>query len=175
METTCLSSQELTEALLSLTADRHPLLSVTPPPPTTIDAFKLDNIFCVNEVFINELLKRNEKQVLILYPSMYLYLHIHTYKLYIHMSNNICIYIHTYIHMYIRTSPQVQFHAVKLVSRSFMSTVSREGRSVDLAHVFQRRRAIIDAAIVRTMKREKEMSVDNIAIKVGVVLIQYLY
>ena len=95
-------------------------------------------------------------------------MYIHTYlHRYVHMY----IYIHTYVHTYIHTSPQVQFHAIKLVSRSFMSTVSREGRSVDLAHVFQRRRAIIDAAIVRTMKREKEMSVDNIAIKVGVVLI----
>ena len=48
-----------------------------------------------------------------------------------------------------------------------MNLSSREERTVDLAHVFERRRAIIDSAIVRILKQEKEMSVDNIAFMVG--------
>ena len=42
---------------------------------------------------------------------------------------------------------------------------NRQGRSVDLAHVFERRRAIIDASIIRILKKEKITSVDNIALK----------
>ena len=52
------------------------------------------------------------------------------------------------------------------MSRGLTSENSREGRSINFAHVFERRRSIIDAAIVRMMKRNKEMSVDNIAIKI---------
>lgn len=36
----------------------------------------------------------------------------------------------------------------------------------DLVHLFERRRAIIDSAIMRFLKKEKEMSLDNIANKV---------
>ena len=49
-----------------------------------------------------------------------------------------------------------------------MNVSSREERTVDLAHVFERRRAIMDSAIVRILKQEKEMSVDNIAFMVCV-------
>ena len=43
---------------------------------------------------------------------------------------------------------------------------NHEERAVGLAHVFERRRAIMDSSIVRLLKREKEMSVDNIAMQV---------
>ncbi len=59
---------------------------------------------------------------------------------------------------------RVRVQEVPLSSRSNSS--SRGDRAVNLAHVFERRRAIMDAAIVRIMKKEKQMSVDNIALKV---------
>ena len=64
-------------------------------------------------------------------------------------------------------SNKVRFHEVRLVNKSHMSIPSREERTVDLAHVFERRRAIMDSAIVRILKQEKEMSVDNIAVTVS--------
>ena len=64
-------------------------------------------------------------------------------------------------------SNKVRFHDVRLVNRNQVNLSSREERTVDLAHVFERRRAIIDSAIVRILKQEKEMSVDNIAFMVG--------
>lgn len=36
-------------------------------------------------------------------------------------------------------------------------------KQVDLAHLFERRRNIIDAAIVRILKRDREVSMDTIA------------
>ena len=36
-------------------------------------------------------------------------------------------------------------------------------KQVDLAHLFERRRNIIDAAIVRILKRDREASMDTIA------------
>ena len=45
---------------------------------------------------------------------------------------------------------------------------NHEDRAVGLAHVFERRRAIMDSAIVRLLKKEREMSVDNIAMQVCV-------
>ena len=44
---------------------------------------------------------------------------------------------------------------------------NHEARAVGLAHVFERRRAIMDSTIVRLLKRE-EVSVDNIAMQVCV-------
>lgn len=38
----------------------------------------------------------------------------------------------------------------------------------DLTHLFERRRTIMDSAIIRYLKKEKEMSLDNIANKVNV-------
>ena len=52
---------------------------------------------------------------------------------------------------------------VQILSRSRMQS---SGHTLDLAHLFERRRAIIDSAIIRNLKREKEMSLDNIANKV---------
>lgn len=43
-------------------------------------------------------------------------------------------------------------------------TVGDHGnKQVDLAHLFERRRNIIDAAIVRILKRDREVSMDTIA------------
>ena len=64
-------------------------------------------------------------------------------------------------------SNKVRFHDVRLVSKSHGNLPSREERTMDLAHVFERRRAIMDSAIIRILKKEREMSVDNIAVKVG--------
>ena len=36
-------------------------------------------------------------------------------------------------------------------------------KQVDLAHLFERRRNIIDAAVVRVLKRDREVSMDTIA------------
>ena len=60
----------------------------------------------------------------------------------------------------------VRFRDVRLVNRNHLPTL--EDRTADLAHIFERRRAIMDSAIVRMLKREKEMSVDTIAVKVHV-------
>ena len=57
-------------------------------------------------------------------------------------------------------------HNVQLVPRGHPTSPSRRDRAVDLAHVFERRRAVMDSAIVRILKKEKQMSVDNIAHKV---------
>ena len=46
------------------------------------------------------------------------------------------------------------------------SRLQLSGHSHDLAHLFERRRGIIDSAIMRFLKKEKEMSLDNIANKV---------
>ena len=60
----------------------------------------------------------------------------------------------------------VRFQDIWLVSRG--AVPNHEERAVGLAHVFECRRAIMDSAIVRLLKREKEMSVDNIAMQVCV-------
>lgn len=62
---------------------------------------------------------------------------------------------------------RVRFHDVRLVARGHASHPSREDRTIDLAHVFERRRAILDSAIVRILKKEKQMSMDNIAHRVS--------
>ena len=64
-------------------------------------------------------------------------------------------------------SNKVRFHEVRLINKSHGNLPSREERTLDLAHVFERRRAIMDSAIIRILKREREMSMDNIAVKVG--------
>lgn len=61
---------------------------------------------------------------------------------------------------------RVRVHNVQLVPRGQPTSPSRRDRAVDLAHVFERRRAVMDSAIVRILKKEKQMSVDNIAHKV---------
>ena len=53
---------------------------------------------------------------------------------------------------------------VQMVSRSRLQP---SDHALDLAHLFERRRAIIDSAIMRFLKKEKEMSLDNIANKVS--------
>ena len=66
-------------------------------------------------------------------------------------------------------SNHFRFHDVRLVGKSLgQPGQSREERSIDLAHVFERRRAIIDSAIVRVLKKEKTLSVDTMAVKVCV-------
>ena len=40
---------------------------------------------------------------------------------------------------------------------------NHSNKQVDLAHLFERRRHIIDAAIVRILKRDREVSMDTIA------------
>ncbi len=62
---------------------------------------------------------------------------------------------------------RVRIYDVRLVTRGQCPTPSRTDRAVDLAHVFERRRAVMDSAIVRILKKEKQMSVDNIAHKVA--------
>lgn len=42
------------------------------------------------------------------------------------------------------------------------TTVHHSSRQVDLAHLFERRRNIMDAAIVRLLKRDREVSTDAI-------------
>ena len=54
---------------------------------------------------------------------------------------------------------------VQIVGRSRVKT---SDHTLDLAHVFERRRGIMDSAIMRLLKKEKEMSLDNIANKVGI-------
>lgn len=56
---------------------------------------------------------------------------------------------------------------VQMVSRSRLQL---SDHAHDLAHLFERRRAIIDSAIMRFLKKEKEMSLDNIANKVPVTI-----
>lgn len=46
------------------------------------------------------------------------------------------------------------------------TSVKSSDHTLDLAHVFERRRGIMDSAIMRLLKKEKEMSLDNIANKV---------
>ena len=40
---------------------------------------------------------------------------------------------------------------------------NHSNKQVDLSHLFERRRNIIDAAIVRILKRDREVSMDTIA------------
>ena len=47
-----------------------------------------------------------------------------------------------------------------------VSYSSLDDHSVELVHIFERRKSIIDAAIVRLLKREKEQTVDTVAMKV---------
>ena len=68
----------------------------------------------------------------------------------------------------VRSSSVVRFQDLRLVTRIVGDVPDQEERAVSLAHVFERRRAIIDSAIVRLLKKEKEMSVDNIAMQVCV-------
>lgn len=58
-------------------------------------------------------------------------------------------------------SLQVRFHDNRQVFHT-----SQDDRGVELAHVFERRCIIIDAAIVKMLKREKRMSIDNVVLKV---------
>ena len=44
-------------------------------------------------------------------------------------------------------------------------------KQVDLSHLFERRRNIIDAAIVRILKRDREVSMDNIASIVSLIFL----
>ena len=44
-----------------------------------------------------------------------------------------------------------------------MTVGSHSHKEVDLAHLFERRRNIIDAAIVRILKRDREVSMDTIS------------
>ena len=73
--------------------------------------------------------------------------------------------------MQAQKSHKVRIHDVRLISRGHPGSVGGGGagehRGADLLHIFERRRAIIDSAIVRILKREKEMSMDNMASKVG--------
>lgn len=68
----------------------------------------------------------------------------------------------------VQSSGVVRFQDLQPVSRVVGDLPNQEERAVSLAHVFERRRAIIDSAIVRLLKKEKEMSVDNIAMQVCV-------
>lgn len=66
--------------------------------------------------------------------------------------------------------PPLNFHRVivrdvQVVNRNRLKS---SGHTLDLAHLFERRRAIMDSAIVRLLKKEKEMSLDDIANKVGI-------
>ena len=74
-----------------------------------------------------------------------------------------CIYVILYPLCWCR----VRFHDVRLAARGHASHPSRADRTIDLAHVFERRRAILDSAIVRILKKEKQMSMDNIAHRVS--------
>ena len=40
---------------------------------------------------------------------------------------------------------------------------NHSNKQVDLSHLFERRRNIIDAAVVRILKRDREVSMDTIA------------
>ena len=60
--------------------------------------------------------------------------------------------------------PRVVVRDVQIVSRN---TLKGSDHTPDLTKLFDRRRAIIDSAIVRQLKKNKEMSLDNIANKVG--------
>ena len=51
---------------------------------------------------------------------------------------------------------------VRIVSRD---RVKASDHTLDLAHLFERRRTIMDSAVIRHLKKEKEMSLDNIADK----------
>ena len=44
-----------------------------------------------------------------------------------------------------------------------MTVGNHSNKEVDLAHLFERRRNIIDAAIVRILKRDREASMDTIS------------
>ena len=66
-----------------------------------------------------------------------------------------------------QASNQVAFHEVKMVNRNRSTRHTRAERIVDLAHILERRRTIMDAGIVRILKRDKEMTVNSLALKVG--------
>ena len=78
-----------------------------------------------------------------------------------------------------QSSSVVRFHDVKLITKEssagskllrLQPNASRgpeDLHCLDLAHVFERRRAIIDSSIVRMLKREKEMSVDCVVLLVS--------
>ena len=60
----------------------------------------------------------------------------------------------------------VQFHEVKMVNRKKGPGHTRAERILDLTHILERRRTIMDAGIIRIMKREKELAVNSLALKV---------
>lgn len=43
----------------------------------------------------------------------------------------------------------------------------KETTGTELAHALERRRSIIDSAIVKFLKREKKMSIDNVVLNVS--------
>lgn len=55
----------------------------------------------------------------------------------------------------------VRIRTVHLVGASGEDSVGRR----NLAHVFERRKAIVDTAIVRLLKKEKSMTTDAIALQ----------
>ena len=65
-----------------------------------------------------------------------------------------------------QASNHVAFHEVKMINRSQVAGHSRAERIVDLAQILERRRTIMDAGIIRIMKRDKELAVNTLAIKV---------
>ena len=60
----------------------------------------------------------------------------------------------------------VLFHEVKKINRKKGPSHTRAERILDLTHILERRRTIMDAGIIRIMKREKEIAVNSLAIKV---------
>ena len=67
-----------------------------------------------------------------------------------------------------QSSNLVAFHEVKMVNRSRTAGHTRAERIVDLTHVLERRRTIMDAGIIRIMKMDKELAVNSLALKVHV-------
>lgn len=61
----------------------------------------------------------------------------------------------------------VPFHEVKMINKKRGQGHTRAERIVDLTHVLERRRTIMDAGIIRIMKRDKELAVNSLAIKVS--------
>lgn len=65
-----------------------------------------------------------------------------------------------------QTSTVVSFHEVKMVNRNKSAGHTRAERIVDLTHILERRRTIMDAGIIRIMKKDKELAVNSLALKV---------
>ncbi|CAI8007075.1 Cullin-9, partial [Geodia barretti] len=60
----------------------------------------------------------------------------------------------------------VLFHEVKKINRKKGPSHTRAERILDLTHILERRRTIMDAGIIRIMKKEKEIAVNSLAIKI---------